>query len=282
MELIHIDLHRILRSRITGIKGKLIPGFLISALERLIRQDDLNAALEATYPKEGVEFADALFEYFDIGLEVDGLDKIKGIERPVFASNHPLGGLDGIGLIKVLGRIYGDSGLKVLVNDMLMNVEPLRRVFLPVNKFGGQGREAPRLIREAFDGEEAIVMFPAGLVSRKGDDGRIADLRWQKTVVSRAIESKRPVVPVLFIGENRPRFYNTARWRKKLRLKVNVEQALLPGELCASRGKRFRVVIGDPVPWETLKGDARTPAELAALLREKVYALSPERGALKK
>lgn len=270
----HIDLNKILRSRIKGWKGRLIPDWFISGLEKFIHQDELNAVLDATSPSEGSEFSDRVYDYFDLTLEVEGLDNIPQHGRFIFASNHPLGGLDGIGLIKILGKKYGDDNLRFLVNDMLMNVEPLRPVFLPINKYGSQGREAARAIREAYESDRQILIFPAGLVSRLQKDGTVRDLEWQKSFVQRAIEYRRDIIPVRFTGLNRPRFYKTARWRKRLGLKINIEQAMLPAELCASRGKTFKVEFGRPVSWQSLESELKSgqsPAAVAARIRNLIY-----------
>lgn len=270
----HIDLNKILRSRIKGWKGRLIPDWFISGLEKFIHQDELNAVLDATSPSEGSEFSDRVYDYFDLTLEVEGLDNIPQHGRFIFASNHPLGGLDGIGLIKILGKKYGDDNLRFLVNDMLMNVEPLRPVFLPINKYGSQGREAARAIREAYESDRQILIFPAGLVSRLQKDGTVRDLEWQKSFVQRAIEYRRDIIPVRFTGLNRPRFYKTARWRKRLGLKINIEQAMLPAELCASRGKTFKVEFGRPVSWQSLESELKSgqsPASVAARIRNLIY-----------
>lgn len=266
MKLLRINLHEILRKRL-GKKSCYVPGFLISGLERLVHQRELNEVLETTYPAEGVDFARQVYDYFGLTLEVDGLENVPDHGRFVFASNHPLGGLDGIGLIKILGEKYGDDGIRFLVNDLLMNVEPLRPVFLPVNKFGGQGRAAARGIAEAFDSERQLLIFPAGLCSRLGDDGKIRDLSWQKSFVQRAIASGRDIIPVKFVGENRRRFYRLARWRKKLGIGFNIEQVFLPSELCAARGKKFRVIFGKPVPHAELEARLAAGESVQSLVK---------------
>lgn len=271
MELLKIDLNRILRSRIGGWKGKLIPGFLISGLERLIHQKELNEILSTTYPAEGSDFSDGVYRYLDLGISAYGMENIEEGKRYVFASNHPLGGLDGIGLIKILGRRYGDDNVRFLVNDMLMNVEPLRKVFLPVNKYGSQGRDAAKAINEAYASDRQILMFPAGLVSRLHPDGGIRDLEWQKSFIAKAIESGRDIIPVYFEGLNRRRFYRLARLRRRLGIKVNLEQALLPSEVCAARGKSFKVTFGKPVPVESLKESDKSYSELARNLHDYIY-----------
>ncbi len=270
----NIDLHRILRERVGGWKGKLIPGCLISALERMVHQRELNEVLDSVRPAQGTEFARKTYDYFDLTLESRGEENIPDEGRFIFASNHPLGGLDGIGLIKVLGRRYGDDGLRFLVNDMLMNVEPLRPVFLPINKYGSQGRAAASAIASAYASDVQMLIFPAGLVSRLQPGGAIEDLTWQKSFVQKAVEYRRDIIPVRFEGRNRMRFYRTARWRKRLGLKVNIEQAMLPAELCASRGKKFRVTFGRPIGWQEISArlsDGETPAQIAASIRSLIY-----------
>lgn len=271
--MIQIDLHSILRSRLPENKRKFIPGFLISWLEKFIHQDELNDVLRVTHPTTGSEFACGVYKYFDLKLEVAGMENIPDTGRFIFASNHPLGGLDGIGLIKILGGKYGDDNIRFLVNDILMNVEPLRTVFLPINKYGSQGRAAAKSIAEAYASDRQIIIFPAGLVSRLHADGRIHDLQWQKSFIQKSIEYERDIIPVKFEGLNRKRFYRTAYWRKKMGLKVNLEQAMLPAELCAARGKRFKVSFGKPVSWQSLH-DAIAAGESSNSLAMRLHSLS--------
>lgn len=270
---LNIDLHAILRSRIKGWKGKLIPGFLISALERLICQDGLNDLLRKCYPLRGSAFCTKVLRELDITVELHGLENIPESGRFVFASNHPLGGLDGITLISVLAGKYGDNNIRFMVNDMLMNVEPLTDVFLPVNKYGAQGRRAARDITHAYESDMQIVQFPAGLVSRLHDDGTISDLEWQKAFVTKAIESGRDIIPLRFEALNTPSFYRIARWRKKSGLKVNIEQALLPSQVFKAKGKRFRIFFGKPVDRSMLLEAHTSPKAKAAHIRELVYSL---------
>lgn len=276
MDKLQIDLDHILRSRVGGWKGKLIPRPLTAALERMVHQKELNATLDATYPAEGTAFAEALYDYLDLSLEVRGEENIPVDGRFIFASNHPLGGLDGIGLIKTLGARYGDDGFRFLVNDMLMNVVPLRPVFLPINKYGSQGRAAAKAIAEAYASDVQMLIFPAGLVSRIHPDGVIRDLMWQKSFIQKAVEFRRDIIPVHFEGLNRMRFYKTARLRKRLGIGINIEQAMLPAELCAARGRHYSVTFGKPIAWQSIASridSGETPAQIAATLRELVHNL---------
>lgn len=266
-----IDLSGIIRTRL-GRRSRFIPGFLLSALERLICQKRLNELLDVTFPLTGSAFSERLLREMRIEAEVEGLDALPDGEPLLFVSNHPLGGLDGIALVGVLGRRYGDDALRVLVNDLLLNVAPLRDVFLPVNKFGAQGRDAARAINDAFRQGKQILMFPAGLVSRIHPDGTIRDLEWQKAFAVKALEFGRRIVPVRFEGLNSMRFYRAAKWRKRLGIKVNLEQALLPSELCRSEGKKFRILFGRPIDPKAMRDAGMTPRDIATDIRSALYS----------
>ncbi|MDE6561719.1 MAG: 1-acyl-sn-glycerol-3-phosphate acyltransferase [Muribaculaceae bacterium] len=277
--LLQLDIEGILRKRIPSHKQKFIPRFLYGALARLIHQDELNEILRISYPSQGSEFSQKVLNHLDIEVEVEGTENLPTPDhRVVFASNHPLGGLDGIALIAVLGQRYGDKNIRFLVNDLLMNVEPLSTVFLPINKYGSQARAAAVAINEEYASDRQIVIFPAGLVSRLHPGGEIHDLKWQKAFVQKAIENNRDIVPVRFVALNRKRFYRLAKWRKKLGIKVNIEQATLPAELCASRGKQFRIIIGKPISITELKKSGKSFPQLATEIHDMVYTLyKPEK-----
>lgn len=273
-ELLVLNIKEILKARIPKKKRRWIPPFLISYVERLIRQKELNEILVATYPSHGSEFARKVIEHLELSVDVEGLENLEEGKRYMFASNHPLGGLDGMALITVLGKKYGDDNIRFLVNDMLMNVTPLQDIFLPVNKFGKQGRDNTKIINEKLESDCQIFQFPAGLCSRLQENGEISDLAWQKSFVAKALEFKRDIVPVYFEGKNSMKFYKTAKWRKKLGIKFNLEQILLPSELCKARGKKFKIIFGKPVPWQELAESGKSPKELAAQIRNTVYSLS--------
>ena len=271
---LQINLQKIIRDRISAKANRFIPGFAIKFIEKLICQDELNEILFHAFPYVGVEFADAVLKDLGITIDVFGLENIPSNGRFIFASNHPLGGLDGIALIKVLGRLYGDDGFKFLVNDMLMNIAPLKPVFLPINKYGSQGRDAAKLINSTYESDSQVLIFPAGLVSRKQNGGIIKDLEWQKAFVAKAIEYKRDIIPVYFDGHNSSFFYNFARWRTRLGIKVNIEQVFLPSELCKSKGKNYKIRIGKPIEWQSLSKIKHTHKEIANEIKENAYMLA--------
>ena len=270
---LQLNLTEIVKGR-AGSKGKWIFRGLLHALERVIHQDELNEMLRVAHPAEGSEFSKRIMEHLELQVDVEGLDSLPGGQPFVFASNHPLGGLDGIALVGVLGEKYGDDRIRVLVNDLLMNVTPLAGVFLPINKYGSKGaRESSRLLNESMEQGRHIVMFPAGLVSRLQPGGAIKDLAWKKSFVSKALDFNREIVPVRFEGLNSMRFYKAAKWRKKLGLKINLEQALLPGEVCKSRGSHFVIKFGEPVNPAELREDGLTISQIVDRVYSAVYSL---------
>lgn len=263
---IRIDIGSVLDSRLGSNK---VPGWLVRRLEKLIRQNELNALLEYAYPRRGADFCAAVIEHLGIKVKVVGADNFPADGRAVFVSNHPLGGLDGMTLIDLITRQYGREPLFV-VNDLLMAVEPLTDVFLPVNKHGAQSREAICEIDKAMASDRPVIIFPAGLCSRRMG-GEVTDLEWKKMFAQKAVEFKRDVVPMFFGAANSPSFYRWANIRKSLGVKLNIEMALLPGEIFKSAGKTFTVSIGTPVSWRTLPSDARAAV---MLIRHRTYQLA--------
>lgn len=267
---IRIDVGGVLASRLGG-KARFVPRFLIRWLEKLICQDQLNQLLESNYPLRGTEFCDGVLCDLDVTIDIRNENLLPKNPRCIIVSNHPLGGLDGMSMISWLSRHY-NRPVRFVVNDLLMAVEPLTDCFVPVNKHGRQSRSSLGSLEEALVGDGPVVIYPAGLCSRLGDDGVVADLAWNKMFVTKAIESRRDIVPVHFDGHNSPSFYRWARIRQRLGIKFNFEMLLLPREVFRSRGKTFTITCGTPVPWQSLEGGAKA-ASTAAQLRRQVYAL---------
>ena len=268
---IKIDVAEVIRQRL-GSRSRYIPDFVVRGIEKLICQDELNGLLQNNFPRRGPEFCRGVLDDLDVRLEVRGDANMPLSPRCIVVSNHPLGGLDGISMIAWLSRRYGDCPVHFVVNDLLMAVEPLKECFIPVNKHGAQSRASGAALDAVLAGDDPVVIYPAGLVSRLHDDGTISDLPWRKTVVSKAIESRRDIVPVHFDGRNTQSFYRLAHWRKSLGLKFNYEMMLLPRELVHARSKTFTLTCGDVIPWQSLKGGPEAAAE-AANLRRIVYSL---------
>ena len=265
-----IDVDQVLRTRLPR-HYRYIPRFAVRWLERTICQDRLNTILTKMAGKNSVDAATAALDEMDITVNATGLENLPD-GRYLFVSNHPLGGLDGLALISLLGNRY-EHKIKFLVNDLLMAVEPLQGVFLPVNKYGSQSRTSAIQIEEALKSDNQFITFPAGLCSRMQPDSTIADLPWQKAAVVHAINYQRDIVPVFFDAQNSKFFYRFAKWRKKLGIKFNIELIFLPKEMIKQSGATLRAIIGEPIPWSSL--DASHPKQEAARLRQTVIDMAP-------
>ena len=279
-----VDIDQIIKDK-AGAKAKYIPGFVVGWLKKILHQDEVNSYLTGRAKgKVGKDFLDECVEYLKMkitlqtkigGVVRPGLDALPGNEGGrwfTIVSNHPLGGEDGVALGSIVCGKW-DSKMVYLVNDILMNLKGLAPLCVPINKTGGQSRNFPKMVEAAFHSERNVVMFPAGLCSRKQDDGTIRDLPWKKTFVTKSVETKRDVIPVHFSGRNSDRFYNIARFCKKFNLKVNLAMIFLVDEMYKNVGKEFTVTFGEPIPWQTFTDKSKTPAEWAEWVQNKVYEL---------
>ena len=254
---LQIDLPAVLRAKL-GARARFVPRWLVHRLERYICVDELNRLLRDHYPARGAEFCGRVLDDLGVTVKVEGLDNLPPAtdRRVLFACNHPLGGADGLALIKFMHDYYG-APVYVVVNDILMAVEPLRDVFLPVNKHGQQAAGDVRRFDAVLDSDNPVLFFPAGLVSRLHDDGGIYDLPWKTTFVNKAIATGRSIVPLYFSGHNSRAFYKLARRRQRMGLKFNIEMLRLPRELVRLRDTGLTIRCGRPVPVTDLRGGAQ-------------------------
>lgn len=264
-----IDIDKILKDK-AGEKAKRVPRFLVSYLKKILHQDEINEFLVSVADKRGVDFVEACMSYLDITLEVEGKENLPKDGLCTFVSNHPLGGQDGIALGYLLGKHY-DGRIKYLVNDLLMNLHGLAPLCIPINKTGSQSRDFPRMVEAGFRSDSHIIMFPAGLCSRR-NNGVIKDLEWKKTFITKSVETQRDVVPIHFEGRNSDFFYNLANFCKFFGIKFNIAMLYLVDEMYKNRHKTFRVVIGKPIPWQTFN-KSRPASQWAEYVRDIVYKL---------
>ncbi len=248
---------------------KALPHFVIRYLKRIIHQDEINGILSQYGQKQGVEFIDAVLRLMEVTYQVEGIENISSEGRYLFTSNHPLGGLDGIILIHLLGQKYPE--VKFPVNDLLMHLTQLQSVFIPVNKHGAQTSQNARVLEQAYASNTQILYFPAGLCSRK-QQGKIKDLEWKKSFITKAVLHHRDVVPVFFSGRNSNFFYNLARIRGFFGIKANIEMLYLVDEMFKQKGKNITVKIGKPILYQYFD-NSRTPRDWANWVKERVYEM---------
>lgn len=268
-----IDLNGILRDKL-GSKAKFVPAPLVAWLKRIIHQDEVNRFLWESRHLIGTPWLEECVRYLDMTLELVGTDNLPRKDDGrlyTFVSNHPLGGEDGVALGAIIGRHY-DSRFRYLVNDLLMNLPGLAPLCIPINKTGKQSRQFPAMVEAGFQSDNHMLMFPAGICSRRQRDGEIRDVAWTKTFIAKSVQYQRDVVPIHFGGCNSDFFYRLANFSDRHIKKVNIAMLFLVDEMYKNVHKTFRVAFGKPIPWQTFD-KSKTPAQWAQYVKDRVYEL---------
>ena len=266
-----IDIEQILKSKM-GAKAKFVPRPLVSWLKRIAHQDDVNAFLWESRDKSGVDWLEECVKYLDMTLDIQGMENLPDPQDGklyTFVSNHPLGGVDGVALGSIIGRHY-DGKFRYLVNDLLMNLPGLAPVCSPINTTGNQSRNFPAMVKAGFESDNHMLMFPAGLCSRRRY-GVVQDIPWTKTFISKSVEYQRDIVPIHFGGQNSNFFYRLANFSDKF-LPFNLAMLYLVDEMYKNVHKTFTVKIGKPIAWQTFD-KTKSPMEWAQIVRGRVYKL---------
>ena len=262
-----IDVERILASKSQSAL-KYMPRFIISYLKRIVHQDYINDFLLRNKEKLGLEFVKSVLDEFQVKLNVTGIENIDPQKKYIVAATHPIGSLDGLGLMHVVGNIRKD--ILFPVNDLLMNLPNLLPLFIPINKHGSNVENA-RIIDSAFASNAMMLYFPAGFVSRR-KNGIIEDLEWKKTFIRKSRDYQRDIIPTYIEGANSLFFYSLANWRSRLGIKINLEMLYLADEMFKQMNKEIKIVFGKPIPYQTFDR-SRKDIYWAGYVKKQVYAM---------
>lgn len=264
-----INIKQVIKDKNPGLL-KWMPGILLRYIKRIAHEDEVNAIMAKNADLVGLDFVDALIEDFGLKVELIGKENIPQAQTVIFAANHPLGGLDGIAFMHALGAHRKD--IKFLVNDILSNIKNFDPLFVPINKHGGHGRRGTSVIDDTYAHGGAVLVFPAGLVSRKQKDG-VKDLPWKKSFITKARKYEKDVIPVYIEGSNSNFFYNLARARKTLGIKANIEMFYLADEMFAQKGKKVTIHVGKPISYKYFNR-SKSDNFWAEEVKERVYAMA--------
>ncbi len=267
-----IDIEKILRDKM-GSRSRWVPGFAVNWLKKIAHEDDNNRFLWDARELKGTEWLNACMKFLDTRLEVEGTENLPSKDDGrlyTFVSNHPMGGIDGVALGSLIGQHYGDN-FRYLVNDLLMTLPGLAPLCIPINKTGSQSRSFPAMVEAGFKGDYHILMFPAGLCSRR-HNGEIRDLPWKKTFVTKSVETHRDIVPIHFGGRNSNFFYRLSNISDRYIKKVNIAMLFLVDEMYKNTGNTFPVKIGKPIPWQTFD-KSKSAATWAEEVKNLIYKL---------
>ncbi|MFY0599580.1 MAG: 1-acyl-sn-glycerol-3-phosphate acyltransferase [Cyclobacteriaceae bacterium] len=265
-----VDVKKLISGKNKKLADKL-PRFVIRWLENLLHQEEINQFMIDHKNDDPFTFCKAIIDRFNIQLTIKGEDKMPKIDEScIIVSNHPLGGIDAIAIVHILKELRPD--IKFVVNDLLLGIKTLESKFIGVNKVGKSASSSLQKVEEQFASDGATYIFPAGLVSRK-QNGKIEDLEWKKTFVSKSKKYNKRIVPIYINGRLTDRFYRLANFRKFLGLKFNIEMLFLADELFKQENSKINLTIGDPIKSDIFTSD-RSDLEWAQWTKEKVYQLN--------
>lgn len=244
---------------------------VIELLRRVACEERINAFLAETKGLVGFAFVERAIELLQLRYSVANTDRenipVEG--RVVIVANHPLGALDALALIHLVGSVRRD--VKVLANDLLLQFTQLKPLLLPLPVFGGgSAHGGARAAYRALENDEALIVFPAGEVSRMRAAG-VRDATWSPGFVRLALKTGAPVVPVHIAAQNSPMFYGVSMLAKPL------SSLLLPREMFGAARARIELQVGENVPAAALTQSTQQPQRIAQQMRTHVYRLPRRR-----
>jgi len=268
----YVELKKIFRENKSPFLNKM-PSFVIKILEKIIMQDKINQKL--TYHKDnvGVDFINAVIKDFNISIDIKGIENIGNNKRCFFVANHPFGVIDGLIITKIILDKFGD--FKAIANDSFMYLPQMHPFVAAVNVYGKSPKEYVVALEKVYASDYPITHFPAGEVSRPYKK-IVEDTVWQKSVVTKAIQHKRDIIPIYFHQTNSKLFLNIFKIRTFFRIKTNIELILLPREMFNKQNKTIFITIGKPISWQKFD-KSKSHWDWAQKLREHIYKLEKDK-----
>lgn len=252
---------------------KSLPKFIVRMIIKIAEEDQFNQVIFNNREKTGVPFINGLLHDLNVKVEIIGLENVPATGRFIFVANHPVGGMDAMAIHNVVYKSF--QSIVSPANELLKIIPNLRPLILGVNVFGKTNRETAKKLNELYESDTQIIMFAAGEVSRR-TKGKISDIAWQKSFISKAIQHKRDIIPCFISGKNSNLFYLVANLRKFLGIKLYVESMLLPREMMKQKNSTVTIHVGKLIPYQTFT-DELTHAEWAERVKQIVYSIPADK-----
>ncbi|MCG3657541.1 GNAT family N-acyltransferase [Aliarcobacter butzleri] len=264
-----IDIQKEIEKKFPKIKEKenVLKKSLLKIAKKIVHEDSINQFLSQNSHLKGFDFVDAVLDYFDFDYTVSSndLQNIPSTGKVIIIANHPLGGLDALCLLKLVGQIRKD--VKILANDFLVGFEALHSLMIPLDNFKDrQSKESIKKIYEALKNEEAIIIFPAGEVSRATPKG-VKDPAWNKGFLNFAKNSNSAILPIFLDAKNSKTFYTISLINKTF------STLLLSNEMFNKKSKNINIKIGQIIPSENITPKGLNKDFLVDLYKKHLYAL---------
>ncbi len=264
-----VNLDKVIRSQKNKIV-KNLPQFIINRLKKMVHQDEVNLIIRENQDKFDFDFVKGVVDHLNLKVKTFNEKYIPDKGRFIFASNHSLGAVD---FGAVIGKIYEKfKNVKIIANDLFLQVENTKGIFLPVATFKNSDKKKRDAIEDHLSKEDShLFIFPAGKVARI-IKGKMDDGPWHKSFIRNAVKHKRDIIPIFIGGRNSKKFYRFSKIRKFLKIKANLELFLLPGEVFKQRNATIPIVFGKPIPY-TAFNNSKSHLEWADEVKHIVYGL---------
>lgn len=249
----------------------------IKLIQSLTHEKDINDFIENNQHLKGFAFLDAVLHYFNFSYRVNSqsLERIPSQGRVIMVANHPIGSLDGLALLKMVRTVRPDG--RIVASDLLNNIDPLKALFLGVENTTGKSTHKTQFknILAALENEEAVIIFPAGEVSRIRPNG-VRDGKWKSGFLKLAKKSKAPIQPIYIDARNSSLFYALSTLYKPLGTMILVK------EMFNKKHQEIQFFVGKQIPWKAVSELEMSGKKLANQFRKHLYKLDKETQSLKK
>lgn len=265
----YIDVKKIIEEGNSELLKKM-PGIFVKLIAKIIRQDEMNRILGKCQDLTGNDFLNAMIKEFNLKIEIEGKENLPENGKCFFVANHPMGVIDGLVLGSTIYEKYGS--FKAIASEAFLFLPQVHQFIAAVNVFEHSSKGYVKALDQTYNSEVSITHFPAGEVSRLYG-WKVQDSVWQKSFVTKAIFSKRNIVPFYFYDRNSRLFYMINLIRRLLNIKINLEYVLLPREMFRKKNKTIRAKIGKPIPYQMFDA-SMSHFEWAQKVRSHIYDLA--------
>ena len=264
-----IDIQKEIEKKFPKIKEKenVLKKSLLKIAKKIVHEDSINQFLSQNSHLKGFDFVDAVLDYFDFDYTVSSndLQNIPSTGKVIIIANHPLGGLDALCLLRLISQIRQD--VKIIANDFLTGFDALNSLLIPIDNYKNrQSKNDIKKIYQALNNEEAVIIFPAGEVSRASTKG-IKDPSWNKGFLNFAQNTNAPILPIFLDAKNSKTFYTISLLNKTF------STLLLSHEMFKKKSKRINIKIGQIIPNENIVPKGIDKKFLVNLYRKHLYSL---------